>query len=247
MLKCFKCDLHVHTCLSPCADLDMYPGALVNKFIDKNLDIVAICDHNASENVPYVQKIADAKDNSITILPGMEVSSREEVHILAIFDNYDDLGRLQQIVYNHLPGKNDESRFGLQVIVNELDEVEGYNDKLLIGATQLSLSSVVDHIHSFGGLAVAAHIDRESYSVISQLGFIDPSTPFDALEVSASMDLQAARLKYPELSAYALVQSSDAHFIKDVGRGLTSMFLESASTKEIKLAFENRLGRYIQE
>lgn len=247
MLSCYRCDLHVHTCLSPCADLDMYPSALVNNFIAENLDIVAICDHNASENVPYVQKSARTKEQHVKILPGMEISSREEVHILAVFDNFDDLASLQEIVYKHLPGQNDESRFGPQVIVNELDEVEGYNDRLLIGATQLSLGSIVDHIHSLAGLAIAAHIDRESYSVISQLGFIDPSTPFDALEISAAMGLQAARVKYPELSAYALIQSSDAHFIRDIGKGQTCMFLEEATINEIKLAFENRLGRYIQE
>jgi 3',5'-nucleoside bisphosphate phosphatase len=245
MPKAYRCDLHVHTCLSPCADLDMYPRALVQRFIEEKLDIVAICDHNASENVPYLMRLAE--DKPITILPGMEVTSSEEVHILAIFDNYKSLSRLQQIIYDHLFGKNDESLFGCQAIVNEQDEVEGFNDRLLIGATQLDLDAIIGHIHSFGGLAIASHIDRGSFSVLSQLGFINPSSPFDALEVSSNLGIKMARSKYPELSEYALIQSSDAHFTKDIGHAATVMYLEEASTTEIKLAFGKILGRYVEE
>lgn len=245
MLKAYRCDLHVHTCLSPCADLDMYPRALIDRFIKEKLDVVAICDHNASENVPYLIRLAE--DKPLTILPGMEITSNEEVHLLAIFDNYIDVSMLQNIVYAHLPGKNDESLFGCQAIVNDKDEVEGFNERLLIGATDLALSEIIDKIHSLGGLAVASHIDRPSFSVLSQLGFIDPAAAFDALEVSTSLGIKAARLRYPELSKYALIESSDAHFIKDIGRAATNMYLESASTREIKLAFEKRLNRYVQE
>jgi PHP family Zn ribbon phosphoesterase len=245
MPRAYRCDLHVHTCLSPCADLDMYPRANMQRFIEEKLDIVAICDHNASENVPYLLRLAE--DKPITILPGMEITSIEEVHILAIFDNYINLSGLQQVIYDHLSGQNDEALFGCQAIVNEQDEVEGFNDRLLIGATLLTLDDIIAHIHSFGGLAIASHIDRESFSVMSQLGFIDPSSPFDALEISSALGIKKARLKYPELSGYALIQSSDAHFTKDIGCNATVMYLEEASTAEIKLAFEKRLGRYVEE
>jgi hypothetical protein len=245
MLKAYRCDLHIHTCLSPCADLDMYPKALVERCLEEKLDVVAICDHNTSENVPYIIKLAENKP--LTILSGMEITSVEEVHVLAIFDRYDQIRELQDIVYAHLNGRNDETRFGSQVIVNELDEVEGFNDRLLIGATQLTLGDIIDRIHGFGGLAIASHIDRESFSVISQLGFINASIPFDALEISALLGVEAARLKYPELSGYAMVRSSDAHFIRDIGRASTIMHLEAASTKEIKLAFQKHEHRYIED
>jgi len=103
MLRAFRCDLHVHTCLSPCAEFDMYPRALIDKCISEKLDMIAICDHNASENVKYVLQVAEGKP--LTVLPGMEVTSREEVHLLALFDRLDLLLQLQTVVYHHLPGQ----------------------------------------------------------------------------------------------------------------------------------------------
>ncbi len=244
MLRAFRCDLHMHTCLSPCAEFDMYPKALIDKCISEKLDLIAICDHNASENVPPVLNLARGKP--LTVLPGMEISSMEEVHLLALFDDLDDLLKLQGIVYEHLPGKNQEELFGCQVIVNERDEVEGINERLLIGATQLPLQEIIDRIHSLGGLAVASHIDRPSYSVISQLGFIDPSMPFDALEVTPATGVREARRHYPGLSSFAFIESSDAHFIRDIGRASTTMILAEATIRELKLAFENRDGRYVE-
>ena len=183
MLKVFNCDFHIHTCLSPCAELDMHPKALVEKAVAAGLDILAICDHNSSENVSYV--INAARGKNLKIFPGMEITTSEEVHFLALFDSLTDLARLQEIVYQHLAGKNDEDRFGVQAIVNENGEVEGLNDKLLIGATDIPLNDLLNHVHEQNGLAVASHIDRESFSVLSQLGFIDESINFDALEISS--------------------------------------------------------------
>jgi PHP family Zn ribbon phosphoesterase len=244
MLRAFRCDLHMHTCLSPCAEFDMYPKALIDKCISEKLDLIAICDHNASENVPYVLSLARGKP--LTVLPGMEISSMEEVHLLAIFDDLRDLLKLQGIVYEHLPGKNQEDVFGCQVIVNDRDEVEGMNERLLIGATELPLQEIIDLIHALGGLAVASHIDRPSYSVISQLGFIDPSMPFDALEITPATGIRSARQQYPGLSSFAFIESSDAHFIRDIGSAFTTMILEEANIRELKLAFENRDGRHVE-
>lgn len=245
MLRAFRCDLHVHSCLSPCADLEMYPSALVEKSIAEKLDIIAVCDHNASENIQYLLKLAE--DKPLTVIPGMEITSSEEVHLLALFDTLGDLLKIQNIVYNNLSGTNREEIFGCQAIVNECDEVEGFNDRFLLGATKLSLHELVQHIHGFGGLAIASHIDRESFSVISQLGFLDPDIPFDALEVTRQTGIHNARVNYPELSNYAFIESSDAHFIKDIGRGVTTIFLETGTISELKMAFERRNGRYIQE
>jgi predicted metal-dependent phosphoesterase TrpH len=207
--------------------------------------MIAICDHNASENVKYVLQLAERKP--LTVLPGMEVTSREEVHLLALFDRLDLLLQLQTVVYHHLPGQNDENLFGCQVIVNERDEVEGMNQRLLIGATQLSLQEIIDQIHALGGLAIACHIDRDSYSVISQLGFVDEGIPFDALEISHSTGIKRGRLRFPELSTRPFVESSDAHFIRDIGQGFTEIFLEAGTISELKMAFEKMRGRYIRE
>jgi 3',5'-nucleoside bisphosphate phosphatase len=243
MIRTFRCDLHVHTCLSPCADLDMYPSALVEKAVDEKLDVIAICDHNASENVPHV--IRAAWDRRLTVLPGMEITSREEVHLLAIFHSLHTLQGLQEIIYRHLPGKNDEERFGSQVIVNDLDEVEGFNERLLIGAAELSLDDLVRDIHFLGGIAIASHIDRESFSVISQLGFVDPSIPFDAMEIAGISGSAGARKRYPELAHRPFIESSDAHRIGEIGQRSTEICMEKPTVSELKMAFAGREGRYI--
>ena len=221
----------------------MYPSALVGRAVTEKLDVIAVCDHNASENVPHV--IRAARGHELVVLPGMEITSREEVHLLALFDRMDCLQRLQDIVYSHLPGINDESRFGCQAIVNELDEVEGFNERLLIGATELRLADLIRHVHAFGGLTVASHIDRESFSVMGQLGFVDPEIPFDALEISGRTGLAGARRKYPELAGYPFLTSSDAHRIEEIGKGFTEFFLEEPTVHELKMAFSGLAGRRI--
>ena len=245
MLKIFNCDLHIHTCLSPCAELDMHPKALVERALAARIDILAICDHNSSENVPYV--INAARGKNLKIFPGMEITTSEEVHFLALFDSLPDLARLQEIVYLHLAGKNDEDRFGVQAIVNENGEVEGLNDKLLIGATDISLNDLLNHVHEQNGLAIASHIDRESFSVLSQLGFIDKSVNFDALEISSLTDIQQARIKYRELNNFSFITSSDAHYLKDIGTALTKIMLEEPTLNELKMAFAGQNGRRVLE
>ncbi len=223
----------------------MYPTAIVGKCIAEQLDIIAICDHNAMDNVQYVLRYVEGKP--LIVLPGMEITSSEEVHVLALFDTLDDLMKIRDVIHDHLHGTNREEIFGCQAIVNELDEVEGFNDRFLLGATELSLLEIVQHIHRFGGLAIASHIDRESFSVIGQLGFIDPEINFDALEVTSRTGIKNARSKYPELNRFPFVESSDAHFIKDIGQGVTTMFMETGTISELKMAFEHQKGRYILE
>lgn len=244
-IRRFRCDLHVHTCLSPCAELDMYPQAVVEKAMAEKIDILAICDHNSSENTGFVMNAARGKP--LTVMPGMEITSSEEVHVLALFHSLTELKNMQEIIYNHLTGMNREEIFGCQAIVNADDQVEGFNDHFLLGATSLSLQEVIEHIHRCEGLAIAAHIDRESFGVLGQLGFIDPDCPFDALEVSRSTGIAGARLKYPELSNYAFLESSDAHFVRDIGRGVTEVFMRNATVEELKMAFQGRDGRYVRE
>ncbi|NPU85699.1 MAG: PHP domain-containing protein [Syntrophaceae bacterium] len=245
MLKAFRCDLHVHTCLSPCAELDMYPRKLVERCLSVGLDAVAICDHNASENIVHVRRCAEG--TPLTVLAGMEVASREEVHLLALFDMVEELLPLQEWINRHLPGRNDERLFGCQAIVNDRDEVEGFCERLLIGATELPLQAIVEKIHDLGGLAVASHIDRESFSILSQLGFVVPGPPFDALEISPETGIREGRLRYPELEQFSFITSSDAHYIRDIGRAWTDVKMNAVTVKELSMAFRKREGRTIEE
>jgi PHP family Zn ribbon phosphoesterase len=245
MIREFRCDFHVHTCLSPCADLDMYPRAVVAMSLARRLDIIAICDHNSSENVSYVIKCAEG--TGLTVLAGMEIMSSEEVHVLALFDKLENINPLQDLVYRHLPGKNDEDVFGCQAIVNEHDEVEGLSERLLIGATTLPLQQIVGEIHRLGGLAIAAHIDRESFGIFGQLGFIPDDLALDALEISRRTGMAGGRRRWPELARTAFIESSDSHIITDIGKGITRAFLEEATTAELRMAFGKKNGRYILE
>lgn len=241
MLKTFKADLHIHTCLSPCADLQMSPMAIAEQAKIKEINILGICDHNSAENVPALMRAAAAHD--ICVLPGLEITSQEEVHILALFDKFKPALELQKIIYAHLPGENDEDAFGMQVVVNEKGEVLRFNKRLLIGASTLSIEEVVDTIHSLDGLAIAAHIDREGFSLVGQLGFIPPDLDLDALEISPRISPTEAREKFsPSLP---LTCASDAHYLEDIGTGLTSFYIQEATTTEIKKAFLNKEGRKI--
>ena len=138
----------------------MSPKKIVAKSIEKQLDIIAICDHNSAENVQAVIHLGN--EMGLYVLPGMEICSREEVHILGLFKAVEQAQAMQEFVYEHLPGENQAEVFGYQVIVNEKDEIRGEVSRLLIGASRLSLQDIVVKIHKLGGLSIASHVDRPS-------------------------------------------------------------------------------------
>jgi PHP family Zn ribbon phosphoesterase len=239
MLRPFKADLHIHTCLSPCTELDMSPKGILTAAKKKEIDIIGICDHNSSENSLAVMNAA--KKMNINVFPGMEVTSLEEVHVLALFDRIENALKLQENVYENLPGENDENAFGMQVIVNENEEVLGMNNKLLIGATTIPLEKIIKTIHSLNGIAIASHIDRESFSIIAQLGFIPDNLELDALEISPGITTQEAKKRYSD--NYPITYSSDAHYPDDIGKAFTSFLLEDGTLAEVKKALKNEDGR----
>lgn len=235
-MKEFKADLHLHTCLSPCCELEMIPTAIIVHAKKAGLDMIAICDHNSAENVAAVVKAG--KRENFSVVPGIEITSSEEVHIIGLFERADDLLKLQNVVYENLLGENDEESFGLQIVVDENNELVDKNERLLIGATNLTTEQIVERIHKFGGLAIASHIDRESYSIIGQLGFIPEGLRLDALEVSY-------RAKIEKREDYPVITSSDAHFLTDIGKCYTRFWLEEANFGEIKKALRGQRGRCI--
>jgi PHP family Zn ribbon phosphoesterase len=244
MLREFKADLHIHTCLSPCGDKNMTPRNIAKQAKDAGLDIIAVCDHNASENSAAVR--AACEKTGVKVIAGMEVTSSEEVHLIALFDNGGALKSFQGLVYENLAGKNDEDEFGLQVIMNEDDGIEDKNRKLLIGATALTVEALVDSIHSLDGLVFASHIDRAGFGIIGQLGFIPEGLALDAVEVSPGITVTRAKNEIPGAGRYPVVTFSDAHFLNDIGRAYTVFVMENAGLPELKKALLGIEGRKVR-
>lgn len=226
-------DLHIHSSLSPCAEMEMLPTRMIEEAKMKGLDAIGICDHNSVENVLSVRKAGEKR--GIQVIGGIEVTSSEEVHILGFFDDNDNLFEFQDIVYKNLKGINDEEKFGIQSIVNENDEFISTNKRLLIGATELTTEKIVDAIHCLDGLAIASHIDRPNFSIISQLGFIPEGLKLDALELSPNHEPQITNY---ENYGLPFVSFSDAHRLDEIGRVFTFFMLKEASIKEIKKALK---------
>ena len=243
MLTAFTADLHMHTCLSPCGDLLMSPKKITARVLERSLDIIAITDHNSAENVQAVMKAAAGKN--VVVLPGMEVCTREEIHVLAIFENLESALELQELVYAHLSGENDPGVFGEQIIANENDEIEGFQKRFFIGAVDLPLEELEKSIHRLNGMVIASHIDRESNSVIGQLGFIPETARFDALEISSNTDDAEAEERFKEYRGHTFIRNSDAHFLDDIGKNTSTLLMEHPSFTEVRMALRNENGRTV--
>jgi predicted metal-dependent phosphoesterase TrpH len=222
----------------------MTPVKIVKTAIERGLSMIAITDHNSAENVAAV--IAAACSVDLNVIPGIEITSAEEAHIVGLFCSVESALSMQEIIFENLqPGENDEDLFGIQVIADEFDNVEGINKRLLIGATTIQIERIVELIHTFNGLAIPAHIDRESYSIISQLGFIPENLNIDAIEISQNLSLGDARNHFKELERFPFITSSDSHDLGDIGKSRTNLLVEKAGMEELKKALKNCDGRKI--
>jgi 3',5'-nucleoside bisphosphate phosphatase len=244
-MKLFRADLHIHTVLSPCGDLDMSPGRIVEEAAEKGLDIIGITDHNSTLHCSLTARLAEEK--GIFVMQGAEVTTKEEVHCLAFFENTAALEKFQEFLNSSLtPIKNDPDTFGFQLVVDE-NELIVYEEKnLLLSALNKSLEEVESFVHSLNGLFIPAHIDRRKNSIYSQLGFIPSDLRADALEVSYASTPGQFRETHPEIKRFNIIRSSDAHFPEDIGRKITCFLLEEVSYKEIAYALAGLNGRKIE-
>ncbi len=210
----FYYDLHIHTALSPCGDDDMTPNNIVNMSILKGLDVIAITDHNSARNVRACFECA--KNTPLILLPGMEIETSEEVHITALFDNPDSAEKLDTIVSKNMPQiKNRTDIFGYQNIIDSRDNTVGEISNLLTVATAMSINDVFYTVNSLGGVAIPAHIDKSSYSLLSNLGFIPEDINFPVFEIK-NPEKQPEIEKNHNLGTAKIIHNSDAHFLWDI-------------------------------
>ncbi len=243
-LRRLRADLHIHTCLSPCGELTMSPRAVVDRARAAGLDLIAVTDHNTTENAGAV--IEAAAGTGLAVLPGIEMTTAEEVHILGLFDAGAGLGPFQEEVYRNLPDLSSKMKFvGDQVIVDAADYVTGFCPRCLFGATLFSVQEAVDLIRGHGGLAIACHVDRESFSIISQLGFIPPGLALEAVEVSPRMTAEEAQAASGSFAPLPVVRFSDAHRPEEIGTAATDFLVEGPGLGEIRLALAGREGRRV--
>jgi PHP family Zn ribbon phosphoesterase len=223
----------------------MRPQAIVHQALAVGLDMIAICDHNSAENV--VAFVGAGSEKGLTVLPGMEITSKEEIHLLALFDRSEECLALQEVVYQNLPGENVEEVFGCQTVVNQRDEAVGINRKMLIGATLLPLEQIVSVVDSLRGITIASHIDRQAFSILGQLGFIPKGILLDGLEISPRTSKEEAKERFRSYQEFSFVRSSDAHTLEDIGKSSTRFLLEKTSSEEVRLALRHREGRRVVE
>lgn len=214
----------------------MVPSAVVSAAKERGLDMIAICDHNSAENAAPFRRVGEAA--GLVVIDGMEITSREEVHLLALFPDEATATAMQDEVYAHLPGENDSEFFGEQWVVDDRDQVVAENGRLLIGATELTLREIVDRVHGNGGIVIAAHVERPSYSLLGQLGFVPRDLNLDAVETcSEAIAVRDAALP--------IVRSSDAHRLDEIGDRCTEFLLEEGTLEEIAFALKGEGGRRI--
>lgn len=240
-MRTLRAEFHVHTVLSPCAEIEMLPPLIVDEALARGILWIAITDHNASANIEAV--IQAAKGTELIVTPGMEVQTQEEIHSLCLFDTLDQIQAFQQIVDAHLPAlDNKPDFFGEQLIVDETGEFVARENRLLLNSITLSIRETWEKVQALGGLLIPAHIDRKAFGIIANLGLLPIDTPIEALEISRHITPTEARAKYPQIGALPLIKSGDVHRLEEF-LGANELQVESPRIDELRKALLHIEGR----
>lgn len=225
-------DLHIHSCLSPCGDNESTPGNIVGMSVIKNLDVIALTDHNTCKNCASAMAIG--KEYGITVIPGMELTTSEEVHVLCLFHTIEDaMGFDAYVEPRILQIPNDPKAFGDQFLCDENDEVIGTFPTLLISATDISFDKVDEAIKPFNGVMVPAHIDKNSFSLMSNLGFVPPDSDFKCFELANMANLHKLQEANPYLKNCNVITDSDAHYIDRINEAVNTLYAQSNSIDDV--------------
>ena len=227
----YSFDMHIHSSLSPCASDDMTPNNIVNMAYIKKLNIISITDHNSMINVSSAEKIAYKR--GILLIPGMEVNTKEEVHILCYFRNIEEGLEFGKLIYESIPDiKNAEKFFGQQLALDEEDSVIYREEKLLTSASSYSIDEIDKLVKKYNGIIVPAHIDRKSYSILSVLGFIPKNLDISTVEISSECNEEMIE-KMNIKGIYNIITNSDAHDLWQINEAENFMELSSLNLNEV--------------
>ena len=220
----------------------MSPGKIISEASLKGLDIIGITDHNTTRHCAIVKRMAAEK--KILVLQGAEITTKEEVHCLAFFENNDSLCKFQEFLDTNLPEIiNIPEKFGHQLQIDENENIIYEEKKLLISAISRSFEEVEAFVHILQGLFIPAHIDKMKNSVYSQLGFLPQHMKADALEISKTSSLKKFASDHQEIKEFTLIRGSDSHFPDEIGTAYTDFYIESPSFSEIRMALGGINGR----
>lgn len=221
----------------------MIPPLIVQKALELNIDIIAITDHNASANVSAVQKAAQG--TTLKVLPGMEVQSREDVHLLCLFETLNDLEVWQSVVDESMPDTiNHPEFFGEQYIVDEQGEYIRTEPRLLLTSTRFSIDEIFERVNALGGLVIPAHVERTTYGLFPTLGLVSDQWPILGFEISRHTTPEQARMNFPSIGSYPLIQNGDVHRL-DEFIGSTIFMIEEPTIKEIRKALKDEDHRKV--
>lgn len=236
-----RADLHVHTVLSPCAGVEMIPPLIVEEAIQHGIQWVAITDHNATANIAAVQKAA--QDTGLWITPGMELQTREEVHLLCLFDTLEQTNAFQAWVDRCLPGfANNPDFFGEQFVVDDTGDFIRREERLLLTSISASLDEAWRVVNDLDGICIPAHVNRQAFGLIAVLGFLPTDIAFEALEISRHITTEEAYQRYPQTKGVPLIQNGDVHFLDDF-LGATRWTVDAPIIKEIRQALQKGNSR----
>lgn len=225
-------DFHIHSCLSPCGDNDMTPYNLVNMAKILGLDMIALTDHNTCQNCRSAMQAG--KKIGLTVISGMELCTVEEAHVVCLFPDIDSAENFSEYVISGMPPvKNRPEIFGDQLMMDCEDKIIGTQEKLLTLASSISISNVCDTVSQYGGVCYPAHIDRSSFSVISNLGMITPDMKFSAVEMTDGADREKLKAEHPILNGAKIMSGSDAHYLENMKEATHTVDLSECSAKAL--------------
>ncbi len=244
-MRWFRADLHIHTVLSACADLSMGPRDIVRTALARGLDIIAITDHNAAENVAAVHQIAQTQ--GLTVIPGIEVSSREEIHFICLFPDVETVMRFNAFVRQNLQeGEYDSSLLGPQIVCDADENIIAENTSWLALPIKKSYQEVAEQVVQYGGIIYPAHIERRANGILPILGFLPSNLPYDVVEVSKRVDPKEAEARYSHNQKLTVLTASDAHDLEQIGVAPTYFWLEQPTFAEIRAALLRQDQRVVR-